>query len=171
MFQVAPRVKPLLHSKHSRTQGHTKKPKISGCPDYIGRIGAWRCFANFWDFSNGLWQTGWCGIKGNPWEIPCRPSPLATQVSTAQLSALKMSKYCLVFQSPKYCVLKEIQHTPVDFRWFERIYFTLPAREDPMWASQFKGNHLAPDLRARFKHAAVGWGWPYSSPAVAWRFT
>ena len=59
-------------------------------------------------------------------------------------------------RSPKYCVLKGIQHTPVDFRWFECIYFTLPAREDPIWASQFKGNHLALDLRARFKHAAVG---------------
>ena len=54
MFQVAPRVKPSLPSKHSQTQGHTKKPKISGYPDYIGGIGAWRCFAPSWNISNGL---------------------------------------------------------------------------------------------------------------------
>ena len=41
--------------KYSQSRGHTKKPKISGCPDYMGGIGPWRCFAH-------SWQTEWCGI-------------------------------------------------------------------------------------------------------------
>ena len=72
----------LVAFKHSQTQGHTKKPKISGCTDYIGGIGAWRCFAHSWNISNGLWQTDWCGIEGNPREIPGHPSPAETQLQT-----------------------------------------------------------------------------------------
>ena len=34
--------------KYSQSRGHTKKPKISGCPDYMGGIGPWRCFAHSW---------------------------------------------------------------------------------------------------------------------------
>ena len=73
--------------KHSQTQGHTKKPKISGCTDYIGGIGAWRCFAHSWNIFNGLRQTEWCGIEGNPREIPGHPSPAETQLQTHSAGA------------------------------------------------------------------------------------
>ena len=75
--------------KHSQTQGHTKRPKISGGPDYIGGIGPWHCFAHSWNISNGLWQTEWCGIKGNPWEIPGRSSPAETQLQTHPVRELE----------------------------------------------------------------------------------
>ena len=51
-------------------------------PGYIGGIGPWCCFAHSWNIPNGLWQTEWCGIEGNPREIPGRPSPAETQLQT-----------------------------------------------------------------------------------------
>ena len=50
-------------------------------------------------------------------------------LSTAQFSRVLWNVQVLsCISSPKYCVLEGIQHTPVDFRWFECISHCLRAR-------------------------------------------